>query len=208
MISHHLREVIANGTKPVPVVASFVSEAENLFPFGSYSVAVPSGTSSGDLLMMFIIVSGDVNCQLNSSGWSSTGGALYKYAGASESAYSFSSTGAGGEGTARIIIIRITGGTLTAVGALSSASGTTISVPSVTATANNTLLLCELFSKAASITYVLGSGFANVAFDQDATQPSVKIMSKTVPAGATGTISISASSGTTNYGRLYAIAPS
>ncbi len=198
MISHHLRRSVDQ--KPAPVVASFVDQGADTAPGATYSVPVPSGTTAGDLLLMYFWYKGDNGFDLQSSGWSIGYGYYFKYAGAGEVSYDFSSLNTGSTGTYRVVILRVTGGTLTVGGAEVGPSGTSFSVPAITPSAANSLVICRAIDRVNYAGFDI-PGFTSI------TNGAERRFSWKVFSANTGTVLVNASSGTDNYGQLIGIAP-
>lgn len=224
MISHHLREVIANGTKPAP---TFVSSSIVGFSIGEGGTATdvltaPSGATQGDLLILLTVATGTPGLISNygpsDAGWTSiSGGNYYKYAGASEpSAYSFSSSWQGGntEGAiVRAVILRIRGGTLTVAGTSKSnlGVGSTVSTNAITLPDANSLVVAffNSSSEVDQVSFTVPSGFTQRHSVAGNVYRSVNVSTKVfTTTGSTGSVSSSFTpADKLCYGILFGVSP-
>lgn len=181
---------------PVYVARSFAEYSQS----GSLSISKPTGVVEGDIMIAFLQHS-DIATWTPPAGWTEVldqGSApsisvAYKIATASEGAsYAFGcSLSAARSGH----IFAYRGGDFDAIGSVGSSTGTSITIPGITVSSDNSLLLCLFAHGSASASATSPSGMTAVIVDTNATAPSSRISFQAVGAGATGSKTFTSSSG-------------
>lgn len=186
----------SSGFKQIKFVGS--SSAQVLT--GNLTINVPTGTSSGKLMIAFI-VSEDTGKNINApTGWTvfsdNTNGRAIQYKIASDSETSYTWNTNSEDFNSQGFILTYSNALADVVGTFSSNSTPTVA-PSITVTNNNSLALAWFNRQASgSITFTTPTGWTALVSESDANAPSSAIFYKNVDAGATGTVTSTPSSNT------------
>jgi hypothetical protein len=191
----------------------YIGVASTLIADTTLTIAKPTGTAEGDLMIAFMSCSklggvtwtGDTGwTEIADLGSAPSARIAYKVAGASEGAsYTFTPLSPSSS--------NLSGSILTFRGAAYDTIGTATTtdltaIPSVTVAQNNSVLICFAAVLDVSITLATPSGMTAIVVDDDATITSSIIATETVNAGATGTKATSASA-VNRYGVLVSLSP-
>lgn len=165
---------------------------------GTVAPSVPTGTADGDVLVAYgTIVGTSANTQTLTApaGWTLRAGPIdsgtdrraytwTKDASGESGSYSFTKVGASG---ARVTVLAVSGGDYDAIATGTNASGTSHTIPTVTTTAANCLVVTLLGCGSGGTSHTAPSGYTERS--DDATSIHVATSTKTYSAaGATGAV--------------------
>lgn len=155
----------------------------------------PTSLSDGDLLVAFVAADGNVTWT-NSTGFTEAFDSgsdfimvAYKTAGGAEPAsYTFTSSNTAASCG---IMAAISAAAYDTIGAVSASANSPVA-PAITMSASGLLLLAA-WNVNASTTFTAPAGFTLVYADANANRPAMALFAKPVPAGSTGTVTITTS---------------
>ena len=211
-----LSKLLKAASSRMPI--QYIAESTTQVTTGSSTVVVnkPTGTVDGDLMIMVGAVGSLAagRTWTGDTGWTEVAdqGAIpnlriaYKIAGSSEpSSYTFTiSSGTTAGIAASILTYRYAA--YDTIGSFTTSTDPLV-LPSVTASANTSVLIAAGVRAAASITLGTPTGMTARVTENDGTAPSYKICDQSINAGATGTRSMSTGSASDVAGIMLVIKP-
>ncbi len=201
----------ASSVQPIEYIGSSTTQIAS---GGSIVVSKPSGTTEGDLMIMFGSVSGPNRTWTGDTGWTEVIDqnerpslrVAYKLASSSEpSTYTFSLNQTTSSG-ASASILTYRNASYDTIGSITTGTNPLV-LPSVTAASNFSFLIAFGARGSASITLGTPTGMTARVTENDATGPSYKICDESINAGASGTRSMSTGSTTEVGGLMLVIKP-
>lgn len=196
------------GDGPITFVNS--AQTQNASAGTSISISTPSAVAVGDLLVALLSSEGNCHPWNQPTGWTLVTDSTYRDMaliwrvadGSEGSSLAFTCTNSYRlSGT----VVAYRNAAFDVLGAYATENDDPVVAPQITVSFANSLLMAFYRRRASSITFSVPSGMSTVATDADATNPSWRVFSEAVGAGATGTRSSSGSTPNSVSGFLFSL---
>ena len=192
---------------PITYIAN--NKVQNTSSGTSLVINKPTGTIDSDLLIAYVSNSAGSGTWTSPAGWTerydANGFSIYTKTASSEGAdYTFTSSTAG---ALQGYVLTYRYADFDKIGSTTGPGSGALSAPSISLTENYSYVLAYYVNtNNTGVTYTTPTNYTSIVSDSDTTRPSSAIFGRGgLSPGATGTVSSTASTGTTNYGILLGI---